>query len=339
MSTAVMSSDRSAARVVDALTAEGLLTPESAAQARAVVADALGTGEMEAQPGPAMPKLVEVVAYLGAALVLAAGFLFVVRTWDDLGDVGQVSFLAAVALVLALAGAVTVPPRAGSARAADVRRRLSGTLLAGSSLAAGFAVGVAIEVFTDDAFHDVYWPGVAGGFVVAVGAAVAYRFSSTAVGLVAMIGGALDVGLEIGSSLATTPSLEPLGVGVAAFSIGAAWVLLTELGLFDQVVVARALGVAATIFGAQVTSFTDHWSWCGYLLSVVIAVVGAWLYLTRLAWPYLAGAVIAVTLVVPEAVTDWTGNSLGVVGGVLVAGITLLLASFAGYRLRKEAAD
>lgn len=326
--------------MVDALTAEGLLTPESAVQARAVVADALEGQDVEAQPGPAMPKLVEVVAYLGAALVLAAGFLFVVRTWDDLGDVGQVSFLSAVALVLAVAGAFTVPPRVReTGGGTDVRRRLSGTLLTGSALAAGFAVGVAIAVFTDAAFHDVYWPGVVGGLVVIAVAALGYRGSPTAVGLVAMIGGALDVGLEIGSSLATTPSLEPLGVGVAAFSIGAAWVLLTELGVFDQVVVARALGVAATIFGAQVTSFTDHWSWWGYLLSVVIAVVGVWLYLTRLAWPYLAGAVIAVTLVVPEAVTDWTGNSLGVVGGVLVAGITLLLASFAGYRLRKEATD
>ena len=45
------------------------------------------------------------------------------------------------------------------------------------------------------------------------------------------------------------------------------------------------------------------------------------------------------TLLVPEVVADWTGGSLGAVGGVLVAGVTLLLASFAGYRLRAEATD
>ena len=58
-----------------------------------------------------------------------------------------------------------------------------------------------------------------------------------------------------------------------------------------------------------------------------------------MAWPYLAGAVVAVTLVVPEAVSDWTDGSLGAVGGVLVAGVTLLVASFAGYRIRAEATD
>jgi len=63
------------------------------------------------------------------------------------------------------------------------------------------------------------------------------------------------------------------------------------------------------------------------------------IYLPKLAWPYLAGAVLAVTLVVPEAVADWTGDSLGAIGAVLVTGITLLLASFAGYRLRAQAID
>jgi hypothetical protein len=332
-----MSTSGSATHVVDALTTAGLLAPEAGVRARAVVAGALSGPEMDDRPRPAMPKLVEVVAYLGGALVLAAGFLFVMRAWNDLGDVGQVSFLSAVALILAVAGSVTMPPlRRNLAGATDVRRRLSGTLLTGSALAAGVTVGVAIEVFTDTTFHDVYWPGVAGGLVVSAGTAVAYRFSSTAVGLAAMVGGALDVSMELGSGLATGPSQEQLGVGIAVFSVGAVWVLLTELGLFDQVAVARALGVAVAVFGAQVTSFAGDWSWLGYLLSVAVALVGVWLYLTRVAWPYLAGAVVAVTLVVPEAVTDWTGNSLGVVGGVLVAGVTLLLASFAGHRLRRE---
>lgn len=284
-----------------------------------------------------MPKLVEVVAYLGAALVLAAGFLFVIRSWDDLGDVGQVSFLAAVTLVLGAAGAFTVAAQRAVA-GSDVRRRLSGTLLTGSALFAAVTVNVAIEVFTDATFSDVYWPGVAAGVVMAAGSAVAYRFSSTAVGLVGMVGGALDVAANLGSGLAPSGDDEAIGVGIAVFTVGAAWTVLTELGLFDQRTIARTLGAAVLVIGSQITSFTDV-AWLGYLLSVTVVAVGVWLYLTRQDWPYLAAAVIAVTLVVPEAVSDWTEGSLGAVGGVLVAGITLLLASYAGYRLRRETTD
>jgi hypothetical protein len=327
-----MTEDRgTAVRVVEALEAEGLLAPEVEDRSREVVERALTEPVREA--APAMPKLVEVVAYLGAALVLAAGFLFVLRSWDDLGDMGQVSFLTAVTLVLAVAGALTVPSR-GAVGNAEVRRRLSGTLLTASALLAGVTVAVAMEVFTDATFSDVYWPGVAAGVVLVAGAATAYRFSPTAVGLVGMVGGALDVATNLGSALAPSGDDEAIGVGIAVFTVGVAWLLLTELGLLDQRTIARTLGSVAAVLGAQVTSFTGDTSWLGYLMSAAIAGAGVWLYLTRQDWPYLGAAVVAVTLVVPEAVSDWTNGSLGVVGGVLLAGVTLLAASLAGYRLR-----
>lgn len=330
-------------RVVGALAAAGVLAPGAEAQARDVVAHALAAepATLPAAPAeraPQMPRLVEVVAYLGGALVLAAGFLFVVRSWDDLGDVGQVSFLAGVAAVLGVAGIVALPGRGGTA-AADVRRRLSGTLLTAAALAAGVAAGVALEVFTDRTFGDLYWPGILGGAVTCAGAAAAYRFSSTAVGLIGMLGGALAVATNVGSWIATESAYESLGVGGSVFAVAVVWALLTETGAFDQPTVARTLGAAVAVFGAQAASFSEDLSWVGYLMSVLIVGVGVWLYLTRLDWPYLAAAVIAVTLVVPEAVSDWTEGSLGVVGGVLVAGVTLLVASYAGYRLRRETTD
>ena len=323
-------------RVVEALEAEGLLAPADDERSRAVVERALAADEAVAARRPEMPKLVEVVAYFGGALVLASGFLFMLQTWDDLGDVGQVSFLAAVALVLGIAGAVTA--RGQGLAGGAIRRRLGGTLLTASSLAGGFAVGVAVEVFTDLDFDDVYWPVIAGGLAVAAGSALAYRLASTAVGLVGILGGVVAAGSDAAASLASA-QYESLGVGSAFFAIGAGWLFATELGVFDQRTIARTLGLALTVFGGQAASFNEGYSWIGYLMMVVIAAGGVWLYLTRLDWPFLAAAVISVTLVVPEAVSDWTEGSLGVVGGVLVAGITLLVASYAGYRLRKEATD
>ena len=61
-----------------------------------------------------------------------------------------------------------------------------------------------------------------------------------------------------------------------------------------------------------------------------------WLYVVTRAWPYLATGVIAVTVAVPEALYDWVEGSLGAAGVLLATGVTLLLSSLAGLRLRHE---
>ena len=70
--------NQTADRVVDALLAERLLVPGSRSRAVEVVGTALGQSAPTTSTGPArgLPKLVEVVAYLGGSLVLAAVLLF-----------------------------------------------------------------------------------------------------------------------------------------------------------------------------------------------------------------------------------------------------------------------
>lgn len=175
------------------------------------------------------------VAYLGGALVLAAGGLFLAQQWDDLGFGARVVLLALVAGVLGVSGVMAArgPAEGPSLRedSQDSRRRLAGTLLTGAALTLAFLVGMVVDHATEATYSEVYWP------------------------------------------------------------------------------------------------------------AVLVAAIGIALYLGRRAWPYLAAAVVAVTLVVPEAVSDWTGDSLGAIGAVLVTGVTLLVASFAGYRVRAEAVN
>jgi hypothetical protein len=76
-----------------------------------------------------------------------------------------------------------------------------------------------------------------------------------------------------------------------------------------------------------------------YALLFAVAVAGFAMYLRTAAWPYLVGGVLGITIVVPEAVIDWTGGALGPAGGVLLAGLALLGASLAGFRMHQEAAD
>ena len=100
--------------------------------------------------------------------------------------------------------------------------------------------------------------------------------------------------------------------------------------------VARVLGAAVALVGAQVPVLDGSHDWLGYLLTASLVVPGSRCTSADRPGPTSRSPSIGVTLVVPEAVSDWTEGSLGVVGGVLVTGVTLLAASFAGYRLRAE---
>ena len=72
------------------------------------------------------------------------------------------------------------------------------------------------------------------------------------------------------------------------------------------------------------------------LALALVAAAAFAVYVVRPAWPYLALGVVAVTLVVPEALLDWTDNDLGPAGAMLVTGMTLLAASLLGFRLRRD---
>ena len=71
-------------------------------------------------------------------------------------------------------------------------------------------------------------------------------------------------------------------------------------------------------------------------IAAVVAAVGFAVYIVRRAWPYLLAGVAGLTLAVPEALLDWTEGSLGTAGVRLVAGVTLLGASWLGLRLHGE---
>lgn len=90
------------------------------------------------------------------------------------------------------------------------------------------------------------------------------------------------------------------------------------------------------VIGAQFPAFDEEARWLGYLLLALVAVAAFAVYLARRAWPYLAMGVVAITLVVPQALLEWTDSAVGPAGALLATGVTLLGASLLGLRLRKE---
>ena len=326
-----------AEHVVTTLVASGLVHPARAREAEAVTARALGEVQ---RPKPARVttrgRLVEIAAYVGGALVLASVGLFLAQEWVDFSVSAQVVTLAAIALLLSVAGVVASRVGGGYAelRAGrdDVRRRLTSALLVGAALAGAFAVSQMVSIDIDDYASSM--PVLAGSLTMLVLAALGYGYASSALGLLAVAAAGLTAifnglaELDDAGERSLLPALSMLAFAVV-------WLLLTETHRFYEPMVARTVGMAVALLGAQLALVGDY-ATLAYASTLAVAVAGFAMYLRTAAWPYLVGGVLGITIVVPEAVIDWTGGALGPAGAVLVAGLTLLGASLAGLRVRKE---
>lgn len=330
-----------AAHVVDRLVAEQLLHPAARERALGVVAGALDRRVAGPAPARAGSAVVEVVAYLGTALVLAAGALFGATYWGDLGFGAQVGVLLVAALALGLGGTAAARGHVAAMRErvapAEPRRRLASTLLAGAALSAGSLAWVLVERVTGTPSWDevaLDRPALAAAGLALLLAVLARRVADSALLVLVAFGALVTVVLTVVTPLDGDDELLLTGALLVA-AVG--WLVLTELRPQADRMPARVLGTGLALLAAQVPTWQgDETRWLGYLLTAVVVVVLTVTYLRRGAWPYLAGAVLGVTVVVPEVVVDVTGGGLGAIGAVLLTGVTLLAASGLGAWLRSR---
>lgn len=326
--------------VVDALVSAGLVEASRRDEAQRVVLGVLGAPDTKQSSSRGL--LVEIAAYVGGALVVASIGLFLAQQWADFSDTLQVVVLALIAVLLAAAGLAAswvgggyAPLRAGRD---EVRRRLTAALLTAAAVAAAITVGRVVELQVSDTAGNGSWPVLAGAITALVLGAVAYAFVPSVLGQLAMLI-AVFMGVTSGWSAVDEMQNSTVLPGLTFLAIGLLWVVLAEARVFQEVWQARAIGAGLTLFGAQFVRFGDDHNNLAYALMLAVAVVAFVMYLRTVSWPYLVVGVLGVTLVVPEAIIDWTEGSLGPAGGVLVAGLTLLGASLAGLRVRKEATE
>jgi hypothetical protein len=286
--------------------------------------------------------LVEITAYVGGALVVASTGLFLAQYWAEFTGALQVTVLSAIASVLAVAGVAVsrLGPGSDESRGGgdQVRRRLASALLSAAAASAGVAVGRLVDLQAGEGVASESRPIVAGALTALVLAAAAYVFAPSVVGQLTMTI-AILMGVTAGWSLLDQEQADTLWPGAAFMAIGILWLVGAEGGLFREVVQARAIGAAMTLFGSQFTLFGGGHDNLSHLLMVVVSATAFVMYVRKVSWPYLVIGVLGVTLVVPEAIVDWTGGALGPAGAVLVAGVTLLGASVAGLRVRKGVTD
>jgi len=272
-------------------------------------------------------RLAEVAGYAGGALVLSAGVLFLGTEWADLGRGARAAFLLTATALLAIGGAAVLAtadrPRGQVADDHDsARRRLVSTI---------WALGVAALAGGTGVLVDQPTPVLAAG-VGLLGAAIAYGVMPGAPGHAAAAAGALALAGTAVDRLADAPGAEVYALVYLA--VGAGWVALAAGRVLRERDLGLGVGAATALVGAQLPVLWDEARGLGYALTALVAVAGYAGYLVVRRWPVLAAGVLATTLVVPEALLDWTDGSVSAAGALLVAGATLLAASAAGLRLR-----
>jgi hypothetical protein len=328
--------------VLQDLVVDGTLTATQAARVAERLAGVADTNPPEAGTARggsvAHPRdrgrLAEIAGYAGGALLIGAAALFLTSGWQDLSDNSRVAILTGMTVLLIVAGGL-IGLGAGSVRALgrqhdSARRRLVSVLW---TFAAGSAAGAAGLAVNDHEFVLSLLAASAAGLLVV---SLCYAVVPSAVGQLGAWAGSIGLVcgliLQIGDRPSTTP------YAVALLALGAAWVGLAVIHILREAEPGLALGAGLALFAAQLPVFSYDLDELGYALTAAVAVAGFAGFVVTRSWSVLAVAVLATTLVVPEALHDWTNGSVPAAGSLLIAGLTLLGASAIGLRLRREVA-
>jgi len=269
-----------------------------------------------------LPGWVEPVAYLGAALVAVALFLFGVQIWDQLAPTGRLLLATLMTLILFVVGLVMrVSKSPGAGRAASFSWFLT---------VAGVAATTGLIVF-DIVDLDADWAPLLVEATAMVSAVALYVFNQRTMQQVA-------IAVSTASLLATIPGLLPLGeegwvTGLLFLVVGAIWLLLTWARLLHPPAAGWVLGALFSIsvgFGA----FDGNAFWSG--LGILVGLGLVWLSTQIEKRSLLALGVLALVIWIPTTVTILFEESIAVPVAILITGVVTLTVVVAAIRLGRR---
>lgn len=323
---------RTADDVVADLVAQGALEPQQGEAVLRALEPVLGqpSGRVPVRTG-LRRHAAEIAGYVGAILVGLSAVVFLSQTWDDFSVLVRALVLAGISVLTGVIGAVVVAGSAGAAPdAREARRRLAGTLFAACAATAAFAVGVALDEALET---DERWVvlAVATGFVLA---AVGYLVAPTALGQLASLAALL--GTVVSASTLLPDEENPLLGGLAVLAVGIGWYVLVQRRVVREETLGLALAGLTALAGAQLVLAGDEVSGgqqvLAYVLTAAVALGLLALHAMQPRWPLLVTGVLGTAVVVPEVLSAWLGDSIGMPGLLLASGLTLLAASLLGMR-------
>lgn len=269
-----------------------------------------------------LPGWVEPVAYLGAALVAVALFLFGTQIWDQLAVWGRVSISALITVVLFIVGLVFHRSTSAPAqRAASFSWFLT---VAGVAATAGLVFSDVVEVNDD-------WTGF---LTAAVSAAAAIGLYLAAHTTMQQIGVAWTMVFLV----VTLAPLLPLGeeawvVGLLLLAIGVVWMLLTWSSLLTPPAAGWILGSIFSL-GVGIGAFDDNALWSG--LGIVVGLGLIWLSTRLDRRPLLGLGVLALLIWIPTTVTILFEDTIAIPIAILITGFVTLTAVVAAARVGRR---
>lgn len=282
-------------------------------------ADAILGFERSRRPGAAprsIPLVTEALAYLGAALALAALFVFLSQTWDDLRVGGRLGVLGVVAAAFFAGGFVL---RARPEPAID---RLASVLWA---LSAGFVGGFAAILATDG-----FDASDRGGFIAAGAAGSIYAAGLYAASRRTLQQLALAAGLVVLAAGLFWESAA--GIGIAIIVLGLAWLGLGWLERLSPSRTAFAIGALGLLIGPL---FLAEPALAAALVVGVLGSAGLIVASIGLRQTVLLGLGTAGLFVyLTWAIGHYLGETIGLPLALLVAGLAAIAVAVVVARIR-----
>lgn len=306
------------------LVSEHVLSPEQARQVLAALEERRAPEPPPPARAPWAARLAEIGAYLGAALVAAAGAVVVAQQWGDMSYAMRVGVLGVTAVVLVAAALGVVLFRGSRSwddlRNGDTLRRLSGSLF---TLGAGATFGTVMVAMLSEQTAVTEFEAGRATFIAAgtaFGVLVVSRLlADSALSELALFGAM--VGMVAGVLAMTTEDSDYSARAMqwTLLTAGLAWALVaTYTRILRNQTLGTALGLALALFGAA-TVAENPWSHRVALL--VLVAVTLTVYLTRPSWPYITAATVAAVVLT----VTWVGETVGAALALLSAGVVVLV--------------
>lgn len=309
------------------------------AQARAVLAALTSENRPDEKPSMlAAPRagiaarLAEIGAYLGAALVVAAGIVVVAQQWGDMSFMARVAVMAGTTLaLLAVAGSLSFFTHGrpwADVPNGDTLRRLSGTLFSFGALGAFGTVMVAMLANDENVTGNEAWTAVVLGALAASAVLLVARLrADTPLGEIGLV--VASVAAVMGMVQLTMPD-EAIVIQWTLLAVGLAWALVgTFSSLMRNQILVTSLGLLLALF-ASANIPEDAWS--QRLALITLIAVSLAVYLLRSLWPYIAAATVAAVVLT----VTWVGEAVGAAMALLAAGLVFLVLAGGALMLHRH---
>ena len=277
-------------------------------------ADAIAAFESRRAPVPGgrgVTPVTEALAYLGAALAIAAGGTVLGGEWDGLSTAGRIAVPGTIWLVLFGVGwsirGATSPPRV----------RLARILWFLSAAALTWTVGSVVV----DGFRAERWP-LWGGAAIVLFAGALYLARPSTLQQLALVGGLILLAVGLAEDSWTA-------MGVAFWAVGAAWILLGWRRLLVEPGSASTVGSLLVLVGALLIS-AEHeevGAWFSVLTSAGLIGVSVGIRHTSMLVLGAIGLFFSTFGTIQQYVEGTTGIAIGLlVAGVVVLALALIVS-------------